>query len=142
MSRLYAETKDEGKRIQRLLKAPLEAYFKESLTETYEEHPFDYKANSFWLEIKGRDFPYRSDDKWAEKGWWIGYPKVLACRKTKKPVYFIYYFVSDSTCWLLESKESLFAQFAPFQNSQGQWTVAVPKEYWTKLCLPPLCLVE
>ena len=119
-----------------MLKVPLERYFCEEIEEMPEECSFDFKAPTFWLEIKGREARYRSDDRYAEKGWWIGYPKVLACKGEKQmDVYFIYYFESDKTTWLLKYEKGLFDRFVPFANAQGQLTIAVPKSYWTQISL-------
>jgi hypothetical protein len=135
MSRLYAETNAEGKRHQRFLHKPLEQFFCEELLEMPEESSFDFQGLTFWLEVKARATQYRSDDKYAEQGWWIGMPKVKKCRESKIPVFFIYYFPSDSTVWLLEYQEELFSQFVPFYNQQGQGTIAIPKRFWTRIDL-------
>lgn len=101
-----------------------------------EECSFDFKAPTFWLEIKGRESRYRSDDCYAERGWWIGYPKILACKKEQqRDIYFIYYFQSDKTCWLLKYDDELFARFDPFPNAQNQLTIAIPKMYWTQITI-------
>ena len=119
-----------------MLKVPLERYFREEIEEMPEECSFDFKALTFWLEVKGREARYRSDDKYAELGWWVGYPKVLACKREKNmDVYFVYYFESDKTCWLLKYDEELFDTFVPFPNAQGQLTIAIPKRYWQQITI-------
>ena len=133
MSRLYSETHKEGKRNQRLLHKPLEKYFREELIETPEEDSFDFEGLTFWLELKSRHERYRSDDKYADQGWWVGVPKLTACKKSQREVYFIYYFPSDGTVWLLKYDEKLFSSFKPFPNAQGQPTIAIPKTFWRRI---------
>ena len=137
MSRRYWETRDEGEATERYLKPILEGILGETLEKQVETAGLDfYSLFQGWHEIKGRDSFYRSDDRFAEKGWWVGYPKVLAARAAKEPVTFWYYFPSDHTLWKLPFEDVLFSQFKVFPNAQGQPTIAIPKKFWTQVKLP------
>lgn len=136
MSRRYHQTKDEGRLVENLLKPLLETYLREELTEQPSKASLDYCGlTTGFHEIKGRDLLYRSDDKYADLGWWIGYPKVLAARATQEPVTFWYYFRSDKTLWCIPFDDTLFSSFKPFKNAQGQLTIAIPKRFWKQVVL-------
>jgi hypothetical protein len=138
MSRQYWQTRSEGAATELYLKPILEDILGEALEKQEETARLDFYARveKGWHEIKGRDSFYRSDDRYAEKGWWVGYPKVLAARQKQEPVTFWYYFSSDHTLWKLPFQDELFSQFTPFLNAQGQLTLCIPKKFWTQVKLP------
>ena len=132
MSRPYHLTKAEGERTENLLEEFL-VRTHGPVTKTSKKANFDREAQDCWIEIKGRSAKYRSDDKWSEKGWFIGEPKVRSAKTANKKVYFYYYFNSDKTLWRLEYSQEVFEGLTPEKNFQGQLTYTVPKSYWQQI---------
>lgn len=136
MSRRFAQTSAQGAAAEAFLKPRLERFLGEPLEEQDRFARLDFKgATTGFHEVKSRAPCYKSDDKYAEKGWFIGVPKIAAALCCAEPVTFWYYFLSDSTLWKLPFDPDLFSQFKPFVNAQGQETIAIPKKFWTQVLL-------
>ena len=120
--------------MEAFLKPRLEILLDDTLEAQEEFSRLDFKGRKTGFhEVKGREPRYKSDDQYAEKGWWIGMPKVAAALCCPEPVTFWYYFRSDGTLWKLPFDAALFASFKPFRNAQGQETIAIPKKLWTQV---------
>lgn len=134
MSRRYFETHKEGADAEEFLRPRLEILLEDTLEPQDAMARLDFKGKKTGFhEVKSRDVRYRSDDQYAEKGWWIGMPKVAAALSTPEPVTFWYYFRSDRTLWKLPFDPVLFSQFKPFRNAQGQETIMIPRKFWTQV---------
>lgn len=136
MSRRYLDTKKEGEETETLLEQFLTSVHG-PLEKTGPTCPFDCKGTNCWVEIKGRSAKYVSDDEYAEAGWFIGNPKIVAAAAVSEPVFFYYYFNAEpGQVWRLQYTSELFDTFKPFKNRQGQLTFKVPKKHWARLQVP------
>lgn len=136
MSRYYNQTRAEGAAAEAFLKPRLEAILQDILDPQEPTAHLDFKGRKTGFhETKSRAPCYKSDDQYAEKGWFIGMPKIAAALCTPEPVTFWYFFRGDNTLWKLPFDAKLFSQFKPFCNRQGQETIAIPKKFWTQVLL-------
>lgn len=132
MSRSFLETKEEGKRVEKLLLPFLETLHG-TLLEQPENAQLDYKGKDCWVEIKGRDPKYTSTDQYSLSGWMIGYNKIQRLLESEQSVFIYYYFQGDKTLWLLTASKQQLETLKPFKNFQGKLTVKVPKPWFTEV---------
>lgn len=132
MSRSFLQTIQEGKDVEAYLFPFLESKHGK-LVEQPSSAVLDYRGEGCWVEVKGRAPEYTSTDKYSEKGWFIGYNKILRILELEEPVYLYYYFKGDKTLWLLTSSKEMLQGLKPFKNFQGKLTVKIPKDFFTQI---------
>ena len=137
MIKPYSITKELGRLGEEEIFPLLEQFLDEPITHTAKENDtLDGESESYWVELKCRQPPYKSDAPILRSGWLLPECKIVRASKESKPTYFFYYFVADDTLWYYKYNPEDFKTLTPKPfhfHPRKQTHYWVPPSLWTQI---------
>ena len=125
---------DYGKKMEGILHQRIENFLEEKIIKTlgkYDKH--DYFSDSYDVELKSRQPPWRTTDPRLKSGWLVPSCKFENLTPNKKTICF-YYFQEENRLFYILYDKTLFNTF---KKDRGTITIQehyyIPEKFWTEI---------
>ena len=125
---------DYGKRQEQLLHQRIENFIEEKIIRTtgkYDKH--DFISDSYDIELKSRQRPWKTTDPRLKSGWIVPSCKFENLTPNKKTICF-YYFEAENRLFFIYYDKDIFSKFKIDKGPiTSQLHYYIPQESWTEI---------